>query len=173
MHLYFVRHTSVDVPEGLCYGQKDVALTNNFDNESLVVISNFKNIKYQKIYSSPSLRCIILAQKIDKKIIADKRLMELNFGDWELKNWENINDSYAYKWMNDYFNLACPKGESFKELLTRFKNFIDEVKHLNQDAIIVTHGGIIRAAYHLFNSIPIAELFDIQIDFGSIHKFEV
>jgi alpha-ribazole phosphatase len=173
MHLYFVRHTSVDVPKGFCYGQKDVALASSFDDESLVVSSIFKNIKYQKVYSSPSLRCMMLAQKFDKEIISDKRLMELNFGDWELRNWDDIGDPYAHKWMNDYFNLACPNGESFKELLIRFKNFIDEIKHLNQDGIIVTHGGIIRAAYHLFNRIPITELFKLQIDFGSIHKFEV
>lgn len=33
MKLYLVRHTRVDVPSGICYGQTDVPLADSFETE--------------------------------------------------------------------------------------------------------------------------------------------
>ena len=33
MNIYLIRHTSVDVPKGLCYGQSDVPLRPTFEAE--------------------------------------------------------------------------------------------------------------------------------------------
>ena len=36
MNIYLIRHTSVDVPKGLCYGQSDVPLRPTFEAEAAV-----------------------------------------------------------------------------------------------------------------------------------------
>ena len=35
MNIYLIRHTSVDVPKGLCYGQSDVPLRPTFEIEAV------------------------------------------------------------------------------------------------------------------------------------------
>jgi alpha-ribazole phosphatase len=37
MDIYLIRHTSVDVPKGLCYGQSNVSLTKTFEEEAKVI----------------------------------------------------------------------------------------------------------------------------------------
>ena len=34
MEVTFIRHTSVDVPPGVCYGQSDVPLRDSFEQEA-------------------------------------------------------------------------------------------------------------------------------------------
>ena len=34
MRIYFVRHTSVDVPQGITYGQTDVPVNSTFETEA-------------------------------------------------------------------------------------------------------------------------------------------
>ena len=43
MEVIFIRHTSVDVPLGVCYGQTDVPLRNSFEQEAAVTSGNLKS----------------------------------------------------------------------------------------------------------------------------------
>ncbi|MCP4553109.1 MAG: alpha-ribazole phosphatase [Bacteroidetes bacterium] len=173
MDLFFIRHTSVDVPKGLCYGHSNVPLSKSFEVESQQVLSQLKGVNIDRIYSSPLSRCTDLAGKINASYKTDDRLKELNFGDWEGLKWDDLNNEYGLKWMNDYVNLSCPNGESFQNLMDRFEQFIKEVENKNEHLILVTHSGIIRAAYHYFNNIPIKKLFDVAVLFGSVHTFKL
>jgi alpha-ribazole phosphatase len=54
----------------------------------------FENIKEQlpidaTYYSSPLVRCKILASYLQSSDF-DSRLVEMNFGDWELQKWDDI-----------------------------------------------------------------------------------
>lgn len=74
----------------------------------------------------------------------DRRLIELTFGDWEghtLAELEHtipdaVNERHNNKW--DY---RQPNGESYADGLARVAPFFAA---LDQPAIIVTHGGIVR-----------------------------
>lgn len=45
MEVIFIRHTSVDVPPGVCYGQTDVPLRNSFEQEAAVTSGNLKSYR--------------------------------------------------------------------------------------------------------------------------------
>ena len=171
MRLYFVRHTKVGVQSGICYGQSDVRLSNDFKSDFKLVSSRVKNIP-ESVYSSPLNRCVKLANYLANDPICDSRLMELNFGEWEMKKWADLNDDVAKEWMDDYIHRSCPGGESFLELIMRLDSFLNELQ-TQEDVLIITHGGIIRAAYHLLNKVPLNKLFDIEVEFGSLHEFEL
>ena len=56
MNIYIVRHTSVDVKPGTCYGQTDVALRPSFTDEAEKVKENLgkimsSGVDFYKIYS--------------------------------------------------------------------------------------------------------------------------
>lgn len=42
MEIVLIRHTSVDVPPGVCYGQTDVPLKPSFEQEAAVTKENLK-----------------------------------------------------------------------------------------------------------------------------------
>jgi alpha-ribazole phosphatase len=73
--------------------------------------------------------------------------MELNFGNWEGKYWNDIDQTPEAKaWFADYVNTPAPGGESYAQLIQRCRIFIKELKTSNQKNVcIVTHGGPIRA----------------------------
>ena len=84
MNLIVVRHTSVSVPPGTCYGQTDIPLSVNFTIEFERIREKLQEYNYCAVYSSPLTRCSLLAEHLSNglPVILDERLSELNFGKW-------------------------------------------------------------------------------------------
>jgi len=103
--------------------------------------------------------------------MVDTRLMELNFGDWELKKWDAIDKQELNRWMDDFVNVPCSGGESYVELYQRCTGFFNDCTNKpHQQAVIVAHGGVIRSILSLILQIPLAKSFSLQIDYGKISK---
>ena len=94
MEVILIRHTSVDVPPGVCYGQTDVPLKPTFEAEAAVTAENLKTyLPFDHVYTSPLTRCVRLATYCGyPDAERDKRIMEINFGDWEMKPFEQNED---------------------------------------------------------------------------------
>ena len=90
MEIHIIRHIEPAIEKGICYGQTDVLLHDGYEKTHKQIAKNI-DTDFSQIYSSPLLRCKLLAQEISKDIIYDVRLMEVNFGDWEMKKWDEIN----------------------------------------------------------------------------------
>jgi alpha-ribazole phosphatase len=178
MILILVRHTKVDVPSGLCYGQTDVNLASSFEQEKNSVLDSLANEDFECIYSSPSQRCAKLANAISHKkpIIIEPRLLELNFGSWEGQKWDDIScTNEGQKWFADYINIPCPSGESYLDLMARVKVFLSEIKikYARQKIVLVTHSGVIRAINSFAKGIDPKAAMDLKVDFGGICKLEL
>ncbi|WP_421919366.1 alpha-ribazole phosphatase [Marinifilum sp.] len=162
MEIYLIRHTAVAIEKGICYGQKDVDLAETYPQELETVKTSLEGVEFDKIYTSPLTRAKKLANDIyPDKAEEDKRLMELNFGDWEGKNWDEIKDPFLEKWMEDFVNLKCSNGESFVMLRDRVLEFWNEVKSLEANKIaIFTHGGVIRTIQAIEKNIKLEDSFN-------------
>ncbi len=91
MKITLIRHTSVNVEPGICYGQSDVPLDESFSHTAEFIKHKLQVEKYDAIYCSPLSRCVKLAKYCGYETpILDKRLLEINFGDWEMKVKEKI-----------------------------------------------------------------------------------
>lgn len=178
MEVFLVRHTETTCEKGICYGQSDVGLAEPYD-----II--FKNITDQLpleaiLFSSPLQRCTILARHIQNQIKTlsyqeDRRLMEMNFGDWEMKNWNSIPPEELNPWMEDFVNVSVSNGESFVELHERVGIFLAEQlsKKTDKPLIIVAHAGVIRSILCHQTSLPLQEAFQNKVDFGQVIKIEL
>lgn len=179
MKLFLIRHTKPDIAKDICYGQSDINVLPTFKFELSEVHFLLKNIEYGKVYSSPLKRCVELAQTLvpdDDKLLLDDRLMEFNFGDWEMKTWEEIEKtSEASKWFADYIQTAAPGGESFKQMIDRVQYFIDDLteKPNNDDVLIVTHLGVIRAFSVIINQMDAKKAFDLSVGYGELQVMEL
>ncbi|MCK5821386.1 MAG: alpha-ribazole phosphatase [Bacteroidales bacterium] len=179
MKIHLIRHTKPDIAEGICYGQTDLDLLSSFDTEKEDVRSLLGSTEYGSVYSSPLKRCISLARYLtpdNDKLIIDDRLMELNFGNWEMMPWNEIDQTpEAIKWFDNYLNVPTPGGESFLQLLERVRHFIEDLKK-NQSkdpVLIVTHLGVIRAFVSIITQADPREVFDLRVGFGKIHNMEI
>lgn len=183
MKLTLVRHTSLDIEAGICYGQSDVAVSPRFEAELGILKDKLRQHQFDAVYCSPLLRCQMLAEAIclDQQLglsqlilKADDRLKELNFGDWELNAWDSIPRTIFDAWADDYANLAPPNGETFNQLHARAKSFLEEMSGQlhGQHVLVITHGGLIRALIAEVMQIPLKRLFRVQIDYASLTQLE-
>lgn len=171
MEIYLVRHTTPNIEKGICYGQSDLDVTDSFDAEVSEIHTKLPIKEITKVYSSPLKRCKLLAESFDLPIIFDKRLQELDFGDWELKAWDDIAKKELNPWMKDFVNVQVPNGESYVMLQERILDFY---KNLSSNAdeiiVIVSHAGPIRALLSHLQKIALKDSFSIKLDYGEVVK---
>jgi len=176
LEIYLIRHTCVKVEKSVCYGQSEIALADSFQTELMDIRNKLTLNNDCVIYSSPLKRSLELANTIFPHTVPviDGRLMELNFGDWELKKWKEINKQELDLWMNDFVNVKCPNGESYMELYDRCNIFFNELKTQDhKKVVVITHGGVIRSILAQILRIPLEKSFSLQIDYGKISKINV
>lgn len=178
MEVYLVRHTETVCEKGICYGQSDVEIRTPYDVVFETILSQLP--KEAILYSSPLQRCVVLAKHIQENIqietiIEDSRLMEMNFGDWELKSWDDIPQEILNPWMTDFVNVRVPNGESFVDLNERVLDFLENEisKDIEKPLIIVAHAGVIRSILCKINNLPLQEAFTSKLDFGAVVKMEL
>ena len=178
MILHLLRHTKTACNDGICYGFADVELANTFTQDLKTVQQKISGITFSRIYSSPLKRCAMLAQSLNcnGQVIYDDRLKELNFGRWENKSWDEISQTpEAVAWFDDFINIPCPQGESYSMLRNRAETFLNDVtkRHSLDSALVVTHGGTIRAMISLLTDISPKDTFQSKIDYGQLLTFVV
>ncbi|PZX92833.1 alpha-ribazole phosphatase [Flavobacterium aquariorum] len=178
MEVYLVRHTETVCEKGICYGQSDVGIREPYDTVFESILNQLPSDAI--LYSSPLQRCVILANHIKENtkiesIIEDTRLMEMNFGDWELKRWDAIPREVLDPWMEDFVTVNVPNGESFVDLDYRVQEFLDnEISETHlKPIIIVAHSGIIRSILCKINNLPLQEAFNAPLDYGVVIKLEM
>lgn len=171
MNLYLLRHTRLAIAHGICYGHADVTVSKDFTADLQKVRKKLIGIEFDAVYSSPLSRCHKLAEALAPgRVALDARLLELNFGHWELKRWDEIPRAEFDTWARDFQTLSPPGGESFAELQERAQHFVSELKvrHAQQNVLAVAHGGLIRALLAQTLSLPLESLFQLEIDYGSV-----
>lgn len=169
MEIVLVRHTSVNVQKGVCYGQTDVPLKASWKEEFEEIRNKLEVFYPAEIYSSPLLRCRQLATYLNQKVNVDDRLMELDFGRWEMKEWNSIPAIELDPWMRNFVIETVPEGESYLQLFNRATSFVHSLATLKHDRIIViTHAGIIRALLAHFDHVPLENSFANKFVFGQI-----
>ncbi len=171
MEIHLVRHTTPEVKKGICYGQTDLELATTFEEEAQQTIALLN--KDLKVYASPLKRCELLAQKINSKPILDERLKELNFGDWEMKKWEEIPKVELDNWMNNYFTERPSNGETFKEMEIRLRSFLQEIVFQNEDVIVVTHSGVVKLINGILKKIKKENWMNLKINYGQVISINI
>ena len=174
MNIYLIRHTLPDVSPGVCYGHTDLGLADSFAAELHSIQAKLAHITNPVLVSSPLRRCSMLAESLaqhfDTPVVnKDVRLMELNFGDWELKRWADIPQGVVSEWSDTHIRQAPPNGESYVELHARAKDFFVELTSKQHEHVLVfTHAGVIRALVAEISGMPLTAAANIEVDYGSV-----
>lgn len=124
-----------------------------------------------KVYVSPLMRCLetasLLYPGVPTEIVEDFR--ECDFGDWENKNYAELNGSADYQaWIDSEGEIPFPGGESRAEFAARCVRAFDELltRNLQEDCAIIAHGGTIMAIMERYAK-PKGNYYDFQARNGN------
>lgn len=175
MEIWFIRHTSVDVPRGTCYGRTDVPLRDTFEEEAAAVLKNIGETSFEAVYSSPLTRARRLASYCGyPEPIVEPRVLEVNYGEWEMANFLENPTPGMLAWYEDWKNVRPPGGETFREAFLRVSGFIEELKVSGMErAAVFCHGGVLICAAIFSGSIPFEDALPGAFEYGEILKIEV
>ena len=168
MEIYLIRHTTPVLSPGLIYGRTELLLSDTFAEETEIIKEKLPQ-NFDKVYSSPALRCAGLAGKIALDFQMDSRLTELDFGDWEGKTWDTVDQVQLQLWMDDFVNVCVPGGESMVQMHERVSEFWQElVSGSSQKVAIVTHAGVIRLILAIIREMALDKVFEIKVNYGEV-----
>jgi alpha-ribazole phosphatase len=129
-----------------------------------------------KVFASPMIRCIETAGIIYPDAIYRliPELRESDFGDFEGKNYEELNGNPDYQaWIDSMGNCPFPNGESREQVRERVCEGFRRVLNEREDAeiiAVVAHGGTIMTILeNLFGG----NYFDYQVKNGEGYSFEI
>lgn len=172
MDLYLIRHTRPQIEAGVCYGQLEVPLAPTSAEDSRTVAARLPTV--EAVWTSPLARCFTLAEAIGSRMgvvpVADQRLCELKFGDWEGRRWQAIDRGEIARWAENYWSLAPPSGETYRALYERVALALSEILAQRARCIaVVTHAGPIRAALAQCLRLEPTRYPAIELDCGGIN----
>lgn len=177
--LYLIRHGATASNKRHAYlGQTNEPLS----NEGSAQILSYKDagiypVKQRDmlIFSSPLCRCIQTKNLLyqDSSAILIPEWMEMNFGRFEGKNYQDLNGNPDYqRWIDSGGTIAFPEGESRAEFIARslagFEWCIKYIKEKSQTkAACIVHGGTIMA---ILSSLTGSDYYDYQVKNGQGYK---
>ncbi len=145
MRLYLVRHFAPTVAPGVCYGRTDLRVDPALQARALPAL-RARLPPDAPVFSSPLQRCAMLAASLAGEAVRyDARLMELDFGSWEMQPWDAIARSDIDAWAANVSHYRPGGGDSVADMALRVSAFYDELLGLSlAHAIVVAHAGAMR-----------------------------
>lgn len=174
--IILVRHGQTQMnADKLFFGKLDPSLTELGREQLFATLEKLKNlgITYDNIYSSDLKRAKESAEIInylDKKIIFDKRLQEIDFGIFEGLNYEEILEKYPDEMKEseeDWENYDFETGESPKHMQKRAVKFMKSLNKTKNN-LVVTHWGVICSILSYVVTEDMASYWKFTCDNGGI-----
>jgi alpha-ribazole phosphatase len=146
--LYFMRHGQTTRNNHLL-GRTNVPLS--ADGWQQMSDSLAKTIQFDRIITSPLIRChqfaCDYATSIDKPLLVDSNLQELDFGTWDGQSyqalWQQPNPELT-AFYQDPWQQTPPNGESVVDFCLRVDLAWQDLLQRRGTSLVICHGGVIR-----------------------------
>lgn len=164
--IYFVRHGESE--SNLIHqfaGSLDKPLTDKGRSQADATAKFLSNVPFSAIYTSDLARAYDTGKRIANThgvpLIADERLREIFAGEWEGKNYSDLEREYPESygvWLSQIGLTQCPSGESVATLQARVNECVDEIvrKHPGETICIATHATPIRVMECIWSGTPLS-----------------
>ena len=176
--LILIRHGQTEMnAQSLYFGKLNPPLNDLGISQAYQAREKLLNMDYDNIYSSPLERAKQTAEicnYLDKDIVYDSNLEEINFGIFEGLTFKEISEKYPVevkKMKEDWKEYNYVTGESPKEMLQRAVSFL-EILDYTKNNLIVAHWGIINSIISYFISVNLDSYWKFKIQNASIVIFE-
>jgi alpha-ribazole phosphatase len=111
-------------------------------------------------------------------LIAEPRLREMSFGDWEGMTYAEIQARYSgalQRWEADLENIAPPNGETLRQMVERVQAALNDLlqAHPNGTTLLVGHGGPLQLLIALTLGLPPARFWQIHLSNASLSELRI
>ena len=150
MKIYLTRHGQTELnKKELMQGMTDEPLNDTGRTQAKAARKFIENVKFDKVISSPLVRAretaAILADIPIEDVTVDERIIEVNFGDYELRSYHNLGPALSLYWLLPEVFPAPKSVENVKSMVARSHGFLKELENKDyENVLVVCHGGIIR-----------------------------
>jgi len=130
---------------------------------------------YDAVWTSPRLRARQTAVALTPSPRVDDDLRELDFGELEGRTFDEIaaSEPDLYRaWMETPTRIRFPGGESYADLKARAVRSLERIWDEQDVAVVVTHGGVIRAGLASWLGMPDEAIFRIDVRYGGVTVVE-
>lgn len=172
--LILVRHGQTDMNvDGTYFGWLDPELNSKGREQVKKAITKLSQIHYDNIYSSDLKRCYETAQMINylnRDIVTDKRLREINFGIFEGLTYEEIKKKYpeeCERSEKEWETYNFVSGESPRDMQKRAVEFVEQLD-LTKDNLVITHWGVINCILSWYFSKELESYWKYSLENGGI-----
>jgi len=180
--IYMVRHGETQWnTEGRIQGQTNIPLSEVGKHQASLAADQLSTVKFDAVYSSDLDRTLetakIIVASSNLKIVTNPNLRERFFGIFEGLTIQEREDTYpelfAQSTKNDV-DFTPPEGESIKDTYTRISTPVQTYKdkHMNDNILIVGHGGSLRCAISSLLDLPLESSFKFVLSNCGITIFE-
>jgi len=172
--LILVRHCEPEEDaRGLCYGRLDIGLSDAGREHAKRLAAGLARLEWDAVYASPRVRARETAHAVAaaRDVLVDEGLRELDFGELEGRSYDEIaaSDPELYRaWMERPTTVSFPGGESFAELKARALESLERIRAAHDAAVVVTHGGVLRAGLAAWLSMPDEAIFRLDQRYGGV-----
>ena len=168
MIAYLIRHPAPMGAGGLCYGRTDLEVA----PEEVARVAGLVRAQLEggvdRWVSSPLTRCVALADALAPTFTIDDRLVELDFGAWEGRPWDDLDSGEIEAWSRDVVHRSPPGGETWEELRARASSFMADLGSEPGAVGIIAHAGVIRAIVAQVLGGPLVGTWHLRIPFGHV-----
>lgn len=171
MKLYFIRHgQTAGNREGRYVGRTDEPLL----PESMEALKRENMPPVDMVITSPMRRCVETAEALypGKGILVEENLREMDFGEFEYRNYQELNGNPFYQAYIDSGGATdFPGGEPLTAFRERCKTAFTKVMAILetqkgiQSVAFVVHGGTIMSILEAY-AVPARDYFHWQIGNG-------
>jgi probable phosphomutase (TIGR03848 family) len=176
-----IRHaTTAKVGKALTGWLSGVSLDENGREQALRLAERLSGFPVAAIYSSPLERAVETAQPLARarslEIVPCPDFGEINFGTWQGKLLEEIEDDVLWQRFNSYRSMArAPGGELMLETQTRMIRGLEQVcaRHPGETVAIFSHADAIKSAVMHILGIPLDFHFRLEILPASVSVLEL
>jgi broad specificity phosphatase PhoE len=168
MNLYLIRHgeTAWSI-SGQHTGRTDIPLTARGEQNARTLAEGLRAVRFNRVFTSPRQRarrtCELVGLNVGAQIEPD--LAEWDYGDYEGKRSADIRKSRP-DW--NLFRDGCPQGESPVDVSDRADRLIAQVRALQGNIAVFSHGHFGRAMASRWIGLPVSQAQHFRLSTASI-----
>lgn len=150
MKIWITRHGQTNLnKETLMQGITDEPLNGIGIQQANDARKLINDIHFDAVYSSPLDRAIVTGSIIGnierEKVITDPRLIEMNFGKFELYNYFRMGPWMSLYWIFPDVFPAPDTVETMASMVSRVTDFFHDLEKKEYENVLISvHGGIMR-----------------------------
>lgn len=179
--MILVRHGQTDDNvSGRISGQGEAPLNTRGQEQAQLAAQALAPLGVTHMFSSPVARAYQTAEILDEHlqigIETQPDLREVEYGEWEGKNFRDIRtEPIAHQVFNDPINAVFPHGESLPAVQKRGVQVIEAVRRRHPEGIVamVSHGDVIRTVLAHYLGMPFNDYRRINLDNGALSVLEL